>query len=173
METTFFYDTFSRLCRERGEKPSTVVTKIGLSTPNATYWKQGSIPKFETVKKLSEYFGVKPTVFLAEPSLDEEDESWVQVEYEGLHEGKLEADISEALKTFYSSFSDEDIWQMIKEYYDHYNSRRKRIELLRQAREIDDRQFYELTHEEWTQKGQEKPSQDPEDPETAENSIQK
>lgn len=64
MENTYFYDVFSRLCREKGEKPSNVVTKIGLSTPNATYWKRGSIPKYETMKKLAEYFSVPVETFL-------------------------------------------------------------------------------------------------------------
>ena len=58
METTYFYDTFLRLCKEKGEKPSAVVSKIGLSTPNATYWKRGSIPKYETIKKIADYFHV-------------------------------------------------------------------------------------------------------------------
>lgn len=64
METTYFYDTFLRLCKEKGEKPSAVVTKIGLSTPNATYWKRGSIPKYETIKKIAEYFSVPVETFL-------------------------------------------------------------------------------------------------------------
>ena len=53
-----FYEYFRQLCDERGESPTYVVTQIGLSTPNATYWKNGSMPKNDTLRKLADYFGV-------------------------------------------------------------------------------------------------------------------
>lgn len=53
-----FYDNFIGLCKQKGVSPSVAVKSIGLGTPNATYWKRGSIPKLETVKKLAEYFEV-------------------------------------------------------------------------------------------------------------------
>lgn len=53
-----FYDIFSELCKNRGVSPSAVTKAIGLTTANATYWKQGSVPKSETLWKLANYFGV-------------------------------------------------------------------------------------------------------------------
>ena len=53
-----FYENFIRLCKQKGVSPSVAVKSIGLGTPNATYWKKGSTPKMETVKKLAEYFEV-------------------------------------------------------------------------------------------------------------------
>ena len=53
-----FYDRFVGLCKERGVSPSAVMVSIGLNKSNATFWKNGSIPKGDTLQKLSDYFGV-------------------------------------------------------------------------------------------------------------------
>lgn len=53
-----FYDRFVELCRQRQVSPSFVMREIGLNKSNATFWKQGSIPKGATLHKLAEYFDV-------------------------------------------------------------------------------------------------------------------
>lgn len=53
-----FYDRFLELCNEHGLSPSFVVKEIGLSKPNVTYWKNGSMPSSTTLQKLADYFGV-------------------------------------------------------------------------------------------------------------------
>lgn len=53
-----FYDRFIELCKERGVSPSAVMVAIGLNKSNATFWKKGSIPKGDTLRKLADYFGV-------------------------------------------------------------------------------------------------------------------
>lgn len=53
-----FYDNFISLCKQKSVSPSVAVKSIGLGTPNATYWKRGSLPKLDTVIKLAEYFDV-------------------------------------------------------------------------------------------------------------------
>jgi len=53
-----FYDRFTELCRERNVSPSSVMIAIGLNKSNATFWKKGSVPKGDTLRKLADYFGV-------------------------------------------------------------------------------------------------------------------
>lgn len=53
-----FYDRFIDLCKERNVSPSAVMIAIGLNKSNATFWKKGSVPKGETLRKLADYFGV-------------------------------------------------------------------------------------------------------------------
>lgn len=53
-----FYDIFVDLCAKNGVSASFVVQNIGLNKSSATYWKNGSIPKGETLQKLAHYFGV-------------------------------------------------------------------------------------------------------------------
>ena len=61
-----FYDTFLRLCREVNKAPNAVARELGLSNSAVTYWKRGSIPKSDTLLKLSNYFGVSPEELLSE-----------------------------------------------------------------------------------------------------------
>ena len=53
-----FYEKYQILCREAGKSTSFVANAIGLNNSSVTCWKRGSQPKAETIKKLSEYFGV-------------------------------------------------------------------------------------------------------------------
>ena len=53
-----FYEKYLYLCQETGRSPSYVANAIGLNNSSVTGWKHGSQPKAETVKRLSEYFGV-------------------------------------------------------------------------------------------------------------------
>lgn len=63
-----FYEIFAELCRRKGVSPSFVVQEIGLSKPNAVYWKRGSIPKGDTLQKLADYFGVSVDYLLCKDS---------------------------------------------------------------------------------------------------------
>lgn len=65
-----FYNKLENLCRENGVTVNKLVTDIGLGTSNPTYWKNGSIPKKETIRKITEYFGIQPDYF--EVSFDDE-----------------------------------------------------------------------------------------------------
>ena len=53
-----FYNRFLTLCNERSVAPSAVVKAIGLNKSNATYWKNGSLPKAKTLVKLAKYFDI-------------------------------------------------------------------------------------------------------------------
>ena len=54
-----FYDQFYILCKKQGTTPTEFTTKIlKLSSSKVTAWKKGSIPKYEILQSISEYFGV-------------------------------------------------------------------------------------------------------------------
>lgn len=53
-----FYDCLIDLCKKKGTTPASVARDIGLSNSATTYWKRGSVPKYETLKKLADYFGI-------------------------------------------------------------------------------------------------------------------
>ena len=59
-----FYDQLSSLCKNEKMTPTAFVTeKLGLSSSKITAWKNGSIPKYSTLKEISRYFNV-PISFL-------------------------------------------------------------------------------------------------------------
>lgn len=53
-----FYDRFVELCKIKKMSPAAVAKDIGLSNSSTTTWKNGSIPKGDTLQKLADYFGV-------------------------------------------------------------------------------------------------------------------
>lgn len=53
-----FYDTFLRLCKNKGETPSMAAKNIGLSNATASGWKQGAIPNDITLQRVASYFNV-------------------------------------------------------------------------------------------------------------------
>ena len=57
-EKFMFYDIFLALCIQKNVKPNNVTKAIGLSTAAATDWKNGSVPRDITLKKLANYFDV-------------------------------------------------------------------------------------------------------------------
>lgn len=53
-----FYDNFVRLCNERGVSPSVVAVKVGVDKSAATRWSRGAEPRYPTMMRLADYFGV-------------------------------------------------------------------------------------------------------------------
>ena len=54
-----FYDTFRRLCEEKGVSCNKAALEIGLSNSTPTKWKKtGAIPDSSTLSRVSRYFGV-------------------------------------------------------------------------------------------------------------------
>lgn len=54
-----FYEQLKKLCKQRNTTPTAFVTeKLGLSSSKITAWKNGSIPKYGILKKISEHFNV-------------------------------------------------------------------------------------------------------------------
>lgn len=53
-----FYDNLKNLCNQRGVKVTNVITSLGISQGNLSNWKNGRIPRADSIKKLADYFGV-------------------------------------------------------------------------------------------------------------------
>lgn len=67
-----FYERLQGLCKERGQKLTTVVVEIlGMSRGNLSRWKKGGIPKGDTLSTLAEYFGVSTDYLLGTDTLKE------------------------------------------------------------------------------------------------------
>lgn len=61
-----FYDRFVELCNIKGEKPSPILKKLGISSGNIKRWKSGAGANYETLQSLSEYFEVPINYFFEE-----------------------------------------------------------------------------------------------------------
>ena len=58
-EILSFYDTFELLCQKKGVTPTGAARDNDISQSVVGMWKKrGSVPKYETLKKLADYFGV-------------------------------------------------------------------------------------------------------------------
>lgn len=53
-----FYDHFLTLCKQKGEKPTPLLKKLGLSPGNLSKWQNGASVNSDILQKLSVYFGV-------------------------------------------------------------------------------------------------------------------
>ena len=53
-----FWESFVELCNQRKKTPSQVVKELDLAAGSVTKWKNGSVPRGETLRKLAWYFGV-------------------------------------------------------------------------------------------------------------------
>ena len=53
-----FYERFIEICNEKGEAPTKVVTKIGLTKQAKSHWKNGKVPGSDKLKELADYFDV-------------------------------------------------------------------------------------------------------------------
>lgn len=59
-----FKTIFTKLCNERGESPTAVCLKVGLSNSAYTAWKEDSVPRLSTLLKIADYFGVSTDYLL-------------------------------------------------------------------------------------------------------------
>lgn len=53
-----FFDNFDRYCKQIGKTNSEVTKAIGLDPSSCTGWRNGSVPRNGTLKKLADYFGI-------------------------------------------------------------------------------------------------------------------
>lgn len=69
-----FWSAFVDLCAKRGVSPNAVAKELTLSSGSVTSWKGGAIPRPTTIKRIADYFGVSPDLFLEktdEPGIKE------------------------------------------------------------------------------------------------------
>lgn len=53
-----FYAQFEKLCEQNHIKPSALARKLGFSPSAPGRWKGGAVPQSDTLRRLTEYFGV-------------------------------------------------------------------------------------------------------------------
>ena len=58
-----FFEYFKAICTKNGTTPTAVVKELGLSTGKVTAWKNGSIPKAETLRLLADHLHVPVYTF--------------------------------------------------------------------------------------------------------------
>ena len=67
-----FYERLCELCQERGVALTNVVIKeLGMSRGNLSRWKNGSVPKGDTLSTLARYFDVSTDYLLGNESRKE------------------------------------------------------------------------------------------------------
>ena len=62
-----FWKNFIHYCNSKNVKPNQVTRSIGMSNAAATDWKNGSVPRDTTLKKIADYFGITPEDLLRDP----------------------------------------------------------------------------------------------------------
>lgn len=53
-----FKQTFIKLCSQKGESPSSVCNKVGISAAAFSQWTDKTIPRKVTQQRIADYFGV-------------------------------------------------------------------------------------------------------------------
>ena len=98
-----FKENFIKLCNKKGEAPTAVCNKVGLSNATFSCWTDESVPRKATLMRMADYFGVSVDYLLGEteetkksPSISDEDIKFALFGGEG-------------------EITDE-MWQAVKEY---------------------------------------------------------
>ena len=65
-----FKEIFIRLCNERGEPPTVVCHKIGVTSSAFSKWTDESVPRKATLMRIADYFGVSTDYLLGNVELD-------------------------------------------------------------------------------------------------------
>lgn len=65
-----FFERYSELCSSAGETPNSVAKIIGASSGSVTAWKNGTEPRYSTVVKIANHFGVSVGYLLGEEPLE-------------------------------------------------------------------------------------------------------
>ena len=53
-----FFDKYSDLCKKKGKTPTGVAIELNVSRATVNYWKNGNVPKQDTLIKIANYFNV-------------------------------------------------------------------------------------------------------------------
>ena len=98
-----FWETFVRLCNEKGTKPNPVAKELGIASGTLTWWKNGRIPSSSTLHKIADYFGVTVEYLLGKETEKPQ---------------KEKAPTEEALKVALFGGADvpDELWDKVTEY---------------------------------------------------------
>ena len=61
-----FYDEYCKLCNAVGKSPSACAEEMGYQRSVITRWKSGAEPRYATLLKIADYFGVDVAVLKGE-----------------------------------------------------------------------------------------------------------
>ena len=69
-----FWANLVELCNQKSTTPTTMVNDLGIAVGSVTRWKNGSVPRDTTLKKIADYVGITVDELLADctPSKKEE-----------------------------------------------------------------------------------------------------
>lgn len=83
-----FFDQLKNLCEQNKITPTFFVKeKLHLSSSKITAWKNGSIPKYETLKEISNYFKVPVSyLFIEKYEIEDTEESRLLTAFRKLNE---------------------------------------------------------------------------------------
>ena len=59
-----FKQIFTKLCSDRGESPSSVCPKVGITPAAYSQWNDNTVPRKKTLQKTAEYFNVSTDFLL-------------------------------------------------------------------------------------------------------------
>ena len=62
-----FFERYLELCKQAGETPNSVAKIIGASSGSVTAWKNGTEPRYSTIVKIANYFGVPVEYLVPKP----------------------------------------------------------------------------------------------------------
>lgn len=62
-----FWKNFVSLCNKHHKSPNRVCADLGYSAAIATKWKNGSAPRYTTLDKIADYFGITVEDLLRDP----------------------------------------------------------------------------------------------------------
>lgn len=156
-----FYNNLEELCKKKKITLAALARELGLSNSATTYWKRGSIPKYETLKKIADYFEVEVEKLLdidiTEEDVDEVSREVTKFSREEVRDWLIEEAISEYPYRLYETAKDavtkstidsfEDISEKqlkdtLMSYYATLN-RLGRIEAVKRVEELTEIQRYE------------------------------
>lgn len=82
-----FFDKYSELCKKKGKTPTGVAIELNVSRATVNYWRNGNVPKQDTLIKIANYFGVSVDYLLGneekKPTPDNSDETLMFALYGG------------------------------------------------------------------------------------------
>lgn len=70
-----FKENFARICREKGYNPTGVLRKLGITSSAYTKWTNDSVPRNDTLKKISDFLDCSIEELLTEKKVAEAQKS--------------------------------------------------------------------------------------------------
>lgn len=88
--STVFWENYTKLCKQAGQTPTGVARAVGISSGNASAWRNGRIPSMQIVYKLAEYFDVPPNKLIFPEHFSDEETEKAPAEPAGVTDDQLQ-----------------------------------------------------------------------------------